>query len=47
MLSNLEAFANQIVYALVNDKVRSYQTNLTLEKNEFGRSLVLHEMTAD
>ena len=47
MLSNLEAFAGQIVYALVNDRVRTYQSNLTLEKNEFGSSLVLHEITAD
>ena len=47
MLTNLDAFADQIVYALVNDKVRSYQSNLMLEKNELGRSIVLHEISAN
>ena len=46
MLTNLDAFADQIVYALVNEKVRDYQSKLMLEKNDFGRSLVLHEITA-
>ena len=47
MLTNLESFADQIVYALVNEKVRSYQDSLTIELTEFGRSLVLHEIAAN
>ena len=47
MLSNLESFASQIVYAQVNKLVRDYQSELTLVKNEFGESLILSEMTAD
>ena len=47
MTENLESFATQIVYTLVNSKVRTYQSHLVLEKNEFGASLVLHEITAD
>ena len=47
MLTNLEAFADQIIYALVNERVRSYQESLTIELNEFGRSIVLHEISAN
>lgn len=47
MLQNLETFASQIIYAFVNERVRSYQANISLEKNEFGSSIVLHEMKAD
>jgi hypothetical protein len=47
MLSNLEAFADQIIYALVNERVRSHQDSLTIELNEFGSSLVLHEISAN
>jgi len=46
MLNNLENFASQIVYTFVNEMVREVQSNLVLEKNELGRSLVLHEITA-
>ena len=47
MLTNLEDFANQIVYTLVNERVRELQSNLALEMSDFGRTLVLHEITAD
>ena len=46
MLTNLSSYADQIVYALVNKKVREYQSKLVLEKNDFGRSLILSEITA-
>ena len=44
MVENLETFANQIVYSLVDRKVRALQSSLTLEKNEFGRSINIYEM---
>lgn len=44
MVENLEAFANQIVYSLVDRKVRALQSSLILEKNEFGRSLNILEL---
>ena len=45
MLSNLESFADQIIFAQVNEKVRSHQSRLMLQKNEFGQSIVLHTVT--
>ena len=45
MSTNLEDFAQQIIYSLVNKKVRAHQETLTLEKNEFGASLNLHEIS--
>lgn len=46
MLSNFETFATQITYAIVNSMVRSHQAELSLELNEFGRSLVLYTIPA-
>lgn len=39
MMGNFEAFAQQITYALVNQKVEAKQNTLFLEMNEFGSSL--------
>ena len=44
MAENLDSFANQIVYALVNKKVRALQSDLILEKNDFGRALNVLEI---
>ena len=39
MLGNFEVFAQQIIYALVNQRVEAKQNSLSLEMNEFGSSL--------
>lgn len=39
MLGNFEALAQQITYALVNQKVTARQNELSLEMNDFGNSL--------
>ena len=44
MLTNLESYANQIIYAQANEKVRNHQSALTLEKNDLGRGITLHEV---
>ncbi len=44
MLSNLDDFGTQITYAIVNRMVRERQAELKIELNDFGKSLVLHEI---
>ena len=47
MLGNFEAFAQQITYALVNQRVEAKQSTLSLEMNEFGSSLDLVKIAVD
>lgn len=44
MLEHFETLADQITYALVNDMVRSRQSELSIELNEYGSSLILHKI---
>jgi parvulin-like peptidyl-prolyl isomerase len=44
MLGNLEEFANQITYALINQKVRSFQDTLSLTLSEFGSSVEFYKI---
>ena len=44
MLSNLESYADQITYAIVNNMVREHQATLSLSLNDFGKSLVLSKI---
>lgn len=47
MLGNFEAFAQQITYALVNQRVEAKQSTLSLEMNEFGSSLDLVKIAVE
>ena len=44
MLGNLESFANQITYALINQKVRDFQSTLSLSMSEFGNSVEFYKI---
>lgn len=44
MLGNFEALAEQITYALVNQKVFDHQSTISLEMNDFGRSLEFYKI---
>ena len=44
MLGNLEEFANQITYALINQKVRDFQDSLSLTLSEFGSSVEFYKI---
>ena len=46
MLVNLEKYADQITYAMVNKIVRDRQSELSLTLNDFGSSLVFHKIPA-
>ena len=39
MLGNFEAFAEQITYALVNNKLVEHEATLSFEMNELGKAL--------
>ena len=39
MLGNLDVFAQQITYALVNRKVAERQSELSLTMNDYGKNL--------
>lgn len=47
MLGNFEALAQQITYALVNQKVTDRQNELSLEMNDFGKSLDFVKIAVD
>jgi hypothetical protein len=42
--SNFDIFADQITYAIINDMVRTRQAELSITLNEYGSSLVLHNI---
>lgn len=44
MLGNIATFAQQIVYALVNQKVTEHQAELSLDMNDFGASLEFYKI---
>lgn len=44
MLGNLEAFANQITYALINQKIKVFQDTISITMNEFGSSIEFYKI---
>ncbi len=44
MLGNIDTFAQQIIYALVNQKVSERQAELALDMNDFGASLEFYKI---
>ena len=44
MEENFDTLADQVTYAKVNDMVRAHQSELKIELNEYGSSLVLHKI---
>ena len=44
MLGNIDEFAQQIIYALANQKLSARQNELKLELNEYGKSLEFYKI---
>ena len=44
MLGNINDFADQIIYALVNQRVQTVQDKLSLDMNDFGKSLEFYKI---